>query len=545
MKKALSVILAAILALSLFAFTASADEELTDCATVEALQFDKTPEIDGTVTLSEWGEPSVAHISYPDNPYADIKDASIPTEYTLWFRYTFEGLYIACQTPDSSPCNMNVTTNQIWNGDCFQLRLDPWGCTLDQGLEPGAARDANYSEDYQEFAVAYSDDDGLCYAYCWHGVMSGMALQSEGGAYAASNDGETTTYEFYIPWDELVDNDPHVGTKYGISTAMLTATKGENDNKYQNWLQWGTGVINGGAYEFGTNRLVLTDKTVFGGASLTDPNPSAIVTKAPIVEAEGDFVLVDLHRFTSQHEMYMEKNEDGSVLFTFTESVDPYISLPISSQVKLNAEDYPYFALYLKTNYYDASGEMFFVTSDSGISGFTAGYSVMFDYCETEGNQVAVVDFTDSWNYAGAVQNLRFDVYDGGCGDSEEGEMTVYAAAFFKNYNDALNFKVEGVNVELDPEYIEYAKDLMEDDPGATEAATEPKPAETNKDTEKVTEAPTQQTEEQKPADTNKTTDKVPSKNNKNTTWIIYVIIGVAAAAAAAVVIIILTKKKK
>ena len=345
MKKVLSVLIAAILTLSLFAFTASAEDEITDCATIEALQFDKEPEIDGNVTVGEWGEPSVAHVRYGDDPYVDVKDPEIPTEYTLWFRYTFEGFYVACQTPDTSPCNDNVTTNQIWNGDCFQLRLDPWGCTLDQGLEPSAARDGNYSSDYQEFAVAYSPDDGLCYAYCWHGVMSGHALQSEGGSYAASNDGETTTYEFFIPWDELVEYDPHVGTKYGISTAMLTATQGENNNKYQNWLQWGTGVINGGAYDYGTNRLVLTDKTVFGGASLTDPNPSEIVTRAPIVDAEGDAVLIDLHRFTSQHELDMEKNEDGSVTFTFVDSNDPYITLPISTQVRVNAEEYPYFAM--------------------------------------------------------------------------------------------------------------------------------------------------------------------------------------------------------
>ncbi|MBQ1847723.1 MAG: hypothetical protein II135_06950 [Clostridia bacterium] len=543
MKKALSILLAAILTLSLFAFTASADDE--DCATVEALQFDKTPDIDGTVTAAEWGEPTVAHINALDNPYTSAKDETIPTEYTLWFRYTFDGFYVACQTPDDSPCNNNVTSNQIWNGDCLQLRLDPWGCTLDQGFVPAAARDGNYSEDYQEFAVAYSQDDGLCYAYCWHGVMSGMALQSEGGKYAASNDGTTTTYEFFIPWDELVDNDPHVGVKYGISTALLTATQGENDGKYQNWVQWGTGVINGGAYEYGTNRLVLTDKTVFGGASLTDPNPSEIVTKAPIAEAEGDFVLVDLHRFTSQHEIFMEKNEDGGVTFTFSDSNDPYITLPISSQVKINAEEYPYFALYLKTNYVDASGEMFFVTADSGISGFTGGYSVMFDYCDTEGNQVAVVDFSDAWDYAGAVQQFRFDAYDGGCGDPEDVEMTVYAAAFFKNYNDALMFKVEGVNVELDPEYVEYAKDMMEES-GETEPATEQKPVETNAETEKATE-PAVQTDAPKPADTNKTTEKAPVQpgGKSSNTWIIYVIIGVVAAAAAAVVIIMVTKKKK
>ena len=313
MKKLISILIASAMVLSM-AVICAAEDEPEAFATVEALQFDIEPEIDGKVNVDEWGQPSVAHIKYPENPQTDVsKDDQTDVEFTIWFRYTYDGLYIAAQTPDSSPCNDNVDGAQIWNGDCLQMRLDPYGCTEDQGLFASAARDANYSDEYQEFAFAYSPDDGECYSYCWHGIMSGLALQSEGGKYGASNDGTTTTYELFIPWDELLEDAPHAGNSYGIAAALLTATQGENDNKWQNWLEWGSGVINNRDDNIcGTNRLILSTSTVFGGATLTDPNPAGeTTTRAPIPEAEGEYVPVDFTKLSSPHDIHFSQNDDG------------------------------------------------------------------------------------------------------------------------------------------------------------------------------------------------------------------------------------------
>ncbi len=542
MKKLLSCILVLVLALSLCTFVSADEEEAF--ATVEALQFDRLPEIDGKVTVDEWGEPSVAHIKYPENPQTDVsKDDQTDVEFTIWFRYTFDGLYIAAQTPDDSPCNDNVDNQNIWNGDCLQMRLDPYGCTEDQGLFPAAARDANYSEDYQEFAFAYSKDDGDCYSYCWHGIMQGMALQSADGKYGASNDGTMTTYEVFIPWDELVDNLPHVGTTYGIAAALLTATEGENDNKWQNWLEWGSGVINNRDDNIcGTNRLVMTDKTVFGGASLKDPNPDGeIVTKAPVPEASGDAVIISLEKLASANQMHFEQNDDGSVTFTFDEGNDPYITIPISGQVKLLAEDYPYFAMCLKTNYSYAMGEMFYCATE-GVSDYAGGYSTQFEYYEVEGNQVAVVELGDCNGYEGYVTKLRYDVFDGGTDEPDETEVTVYKAGFFKNYEDAVMFKAEGVTVELDPEYVKEVSDTADTGEEATTAA-EVTQAETTAEaeTDAGTEAGTTAKTETKEA---VTTSGTPAKSSGNN-WIIYVVIGVAVVAVAVIVIIIVSKKKK
>ncbi|MBR6922599.1 MAG: hypothetical protein IKH51_10420 [Clostridia bacterium] len=543
MKKLFAAILAAIMILSIHAFAAA--EEAEEFATVEALQFDKLPDIDGKISADEWGDPTVAHIKYPENLQTDVsKDDQTDVEFTIWFRYTFEGFYIAAQTPDTSPCNDNVDGSQIWNGDCLQMRLDPYGCTEDQGLVASSVRDMNYSEDYQEFAFAYCKEDGECYAYCWHGVMSGLALQSEGGKYGASNDGTTTTYEVYIPWDELLyENMPHVGTTYGISAALLTATEGENDNKWQNWLEWGSGVINGRDDNIcGTNRLVMSGKTVFGGAALTDPDPDGeVVTKAEIPTAEGDAVIIDFTKLSGKNQMDYVLNDDGSVTFSFEDGNDPYVSLNISGQVKIKAEDYPYFAIYMKTNDPYAAGEIFYCTLD-GVTDFTGGYSVPIEYYEVEGNQVAVAELGDGMGYEGNVLKLRFDAYDGGCSDPDESEITVYKAGFFKNLEDAQMFKAEGVTVDLDPAYVREIQGGGSDDTTASEA-TETEAGGTEETTNGEQE--TKDAEDTAKATEAETKGENETKNTSNKGWIIPVAIAVAVVAIAVIVIIIVTKKKK
>ncbi len=542
MKKVFAIILTALMILTLC--TAVSAEEPEAFATVEALQFDRLPEIDGKVTTDEWGQPTAAHIKYPENPQTDVADNNdTNVEFTIWFRYTFDGFYVAAQTPDKNPCNKYVHDHNIWNGDALQMRFDPYGCTADQGLIAASARDSNYSDDYQELVFAYSTEDKQCYTYCWHGIMVGLALQSEGGSYAASNDGTTTTYEIFIPWSELVTSLPHVGTTYGISAALLTATAGENNDEWQNWLEWGAGVINGRDDNIcGTNRLVMTDKTVFGGASLVDPDPDAEVTiKTSIPEAEGDAVVIDFSKLSGANGMNHKINDDGSVQLTFEETNDPFISLNVSGQVKIKGEDYPYFAIYLQTNDTYKDGELFYCTTGS-VGDYTPYYSVPLEYSFVEGRQVVVADMTDALEYEGYVVKFRFDAYDGECEDPDESYITVYSAGFFKNYEDAVMFRVDGVSVELDPQYVKEVKgDTTDTEQTTTEEITTAPSSDTEKDTEQVTDTENiTTTKEETTADNGKQT-----KNDNNYLPVIIACIAAAVAVIIVVIIVIVKKKKK
>ena len=541
MKKVFAILISVLMVFSLCG-AVFADEEEEAFATVEALQFDILPSIDGKVTADEWGDPTVAHIKYPENPQTDVcYDDKTDVEFTIWLRYTFEGFFMAVQVPDTSPCNKYVHDHNIWNGDALQVRFDPFGCTIDQGFEPSAERDFNYSDDYQELVFAYNTEDGLCYTYCWHGIMIGQALQSEGGSYAASNDGEVTTYEIFIPWNELVFELPHVGTTYGISAAILTATLGENNNEWQNWLEWGAGVIHDRNDNIcGTARLIMSGETVFGGPALEDPSPDAPVTiKTSIPDAEGDAVVIDFSKLFGGHAMEYKVNDDGSVTFMFEDDPDPYISLNISGQVKLNGEDYPYFAIYMQTNDTDKDGELFYCTTGS-VSDYTPNYSVPLEYHFVDGRQVVVADMGDALDFEGTVVKLRFDAYAGYCSDPDESQITVYSAAFFKNYEDALLFKINGTSPELDPEYLkDVADEVSVPTEKVTEAPTEPagQPGETQAPAES---APDTQNGA-KPVDTQPKEE--PGKSNAG--LIIGIIAGAAAVAAVAVIAAVVIKKKK
>ncbi len=541
MKKVFAILISVIMVFSLCG-AVFADEEEEAFATVEALQFDILPSIDGKVTADEWGDPTVAHIKYPENPQTDVcYDDKTDVEFTIWLRYTFEGFFMAVQVPDTSPCNKYVHDHNIWNGDALQVRFDPFGCTIDQGFTPSAERDFNYSDDYQELVFAYNTEDSLCYTYCWHGIMIGQALQSEGGSYAASNDGEVTTYEIFIPWNELVFELPHVGTTYGISAAILTATLGENNNEWQNWLEWGAGVIHDRNDNIcGTTRLIMSGNTVFGGPALEDPSPDAPVTvKTSIPDAEGDAVVIDFSKLFGGHAMEYKVNDDGSVTFMFEDDPDPYISLNVSGQVKLNGEDYPYFAIYLQTNDTENDGELFYCTTGS-VSDYTPNYSVPLEYHFVDGRQVVIADMNDALDFEGTVVKLRFDAYAGYPSDPDESQITVYSAAFFKNYEDALLFKINGTSPEFDPEYLEdISDDISAPTDKATEAPTEP--AEQSGETQApATDAPETQNGA-KPADTQPKEE--PGKSNAG--LIIGIIAGAAAVAAAAVIAAVVIKKKK
>ena len=197
--------------------------------------------------------------------------------------------------------------------------------------------------------------------------------------------------------------------------------------------------------------------------------------------------------------------------------------------------------MYRTANYAYANGEIFYCCSD-GVGDFTGGYSVQEAYYEVEGNQVAVVELDGANGYEGNVLKFRFDAYDGGVDDPDEAELTVYKAGFFKELDDALLFRAEGVEVELDPDYLAEVSDEPADstdksiDPDTTEntPVTEPDGTEAdNNGTDAGTDkAPT-------------TSDEGKKTEKKNNTWIIYTAAGVAAAAAAAIAVVLIAKKKK
>ena len=221
-------------------------------------------------------------------------------------------------------------------------------------------------------------------------------------------------------------------------------------------------------------------------------------------------------------------NSDGSATFKFKDSIDPYITIGVSSSLIVNAEEYPYFAMYLKTNDW-TTGQMFYSTS-GGATAWHEEYSTTIMYEEVEGNQITVIDFTGCDLWEGDVVKLRFDVFSGGPEDYESSEMTLYAAGFFKTEEAAYAFAVDGVNVELDPELTQPAVTT----PAATEEQKDTTAAATDKaETGTDADVPTSAT----------VTDE--TKNEQKNNYTVPVIIGAVVLAAIIVVVVVLIVKKK
>ncbi len=546
MKKIISILLVVATLLTMSSISVFADEKF---ATVEALQFAKKhePTIDGVVNVSEWGSPTVANAD-EKNPVVDLEIPGSRMEFSMWTRYNFQGFYLAVVAYDDQHCNAKVVSdrNSIWNGDCLQVRLDAYGCTVDQGLNPTSNRDGNWHSSYNEFAFALGDD-GNTYAYSWHGVVDHEDLTGGNGRYVVKHNAskQETTYELFIPWEVILQTLPHVGTKLGFAISVNDGDK--NTGLYQNHIEWGTGVMTTRDTNiYGSNRLVFVSTRATGGDELADPN--AAVTLPPVQDLEGDSIfftfedsiIKKLNAMGNAGTKGMEYtiNDDGSVHMALTGD-DPQLWIDVNAKYGIEAGDYRYAALYLKTNETNW-GELFFTTNASPE--IDPGLSVMSEYVEVEGGQIVVLDFqyfmndeasgfTDGeWN--GRILQLRFDPVNE-VTDTLTSEMTLYAIGFFKNLEDAQKFNVEGLTVETDPG---AALDPVESSEG-TEAPAEDTAAETDAETAVAEDSDTAE------ATTPTTTDDKTDDKGGNT-GIIIAIVAVVVVAAAAVAGIVIKKKK-
>ncbi len=531
MKKIISIILVLAMAMSMIC-TVSAEGDEKKHAIIELLQFDIKPNIDGVVSNAEWGQPIAEanaqnHVCYAHKDTPEIS-------FTIWMGYDFEGLYIAIKNKDDKHNNPHLPDdpNNMWRGDCVQLRLDEVGCTADQGLLAGG-RDTNWSDKMSEFAFAM-DANGDTYSYCWYGVSAKMALDSGNGQYRIAHSGGYTTYELYIPWENIVEEAPCVGASHGITIGMLNSTTGEQRD---NWMEWGCGLFSFsnrfGENVYGSNKIIYTDKTLSGGPSLTDPKGN--VTAAPLTppeKAEGDYIYFDLSAMEKASLMTWEYDEDNNVASITYSGSDSHIQYSLHNQVDASADDYKYLAIYGKTNTYLDGGRLYFTTA--AASSFGEDNSEYFWFAETEEKQLVLLDLTLNGYWEGKIGELRFDFVDPygnetPVGVLEELATEIYAIALFKTEADAKAFNVAEINI--DPSVT-----LPADTQTAPVEETKAPAVDTDPTTDKDTDADTVVADVTTSADDDK---------GGNGTVIAVVIAVVVLAVAGAGVFFFMKKKKK
>ncbi len=357
MKKILSSILTAATLASAMLVPVTAEAAVSVTQEVDVLYMRTQPTFDGVIGADEWGAtpsftvngaeaavpgdtaPSAkntfAHYEYeydvPTKTFTKIDEANKALvkqiSYDVWLRWDTKYLYVAAKVNDPDGYYLPAGRENIWNGDCFQFRVDPQGPN-------GYQKYKNPAYDYKTegFNVDGAESIGFVpWAYKTKicniglGAVNGdtsnsrnvqaydMADQGTGkmekpqllndpkklgpdvnplkdtNDYASlfnmsiidNGDGTSVNcYECAVPWaylDQWGFGQVAVGAVWGMSAVVLDGYKNNDPESmmygtpYQSYLTWGSGIC--GAQQDdavlrptigGSNAIILSDKDIDG-----------------------------------------------------------------------------------------------------------------------------------------------------------------------------------------------------------------------------------------------------------------------------------------
>ena len=286
MKKLISGILILSMLLSSVAFTVpvSAMAKADNIDYVSALYFASAPSVDGYISEAEWGESSVFvealdcatiddTVPYTRFFYNRVSATNMDDygsfSYYIWLRWSENYFYIGVKVNDANVHSLKNGTNNTWNGDAIQTRIDKAGANASVNggnFTVTADRTKPWSTNLvPDFLFGYSEIAGG-FSEAWeNNTNKGMTSFSNnplgtapcvvapaGSTYSTDTQNGITTYEVAIPWAYILNGE--------FETLTYTEYKtGRNGN-----LQGGIGR------ELGMSLVVLDD----GNALLADPaNP--------------------------------------------------------------------------------------------------------------------------------------------------------------------------------------------------------------------------------------------------------------------------------
>ena len=331
MKKLMSIALVCVMLLSAFATLVSADDKYTGdpesgyglVQEVQAYTLPTAPTFDfdskgnpsnetitaaGAIDRTVWGEPTVvakatdANTAFTTEPNGNVlfafdrafdelyhdeetKDTAAYTEngswekisYRLWLAWDNDYYYIAAEIDDPDGYSLKTGSQNIWDGDCLQFRLDPLGPN-------GVMKYANFDYDYSTECF-----DWWKYREPWYNLNNVMNIgvgdvvslkrnefqvvdmsPAEGGTIISDpktgrgikfnivnankntvNPG-MTVLQIALPWSEILNTAAYagnisaenigVGYVLGMSATVLNANASEFAGSWNSYLNWGSGV---------------------------------------------------------------------------------------------------------------------------------------------------------------------------------------------------------------------------------------------------------------------------------------------------------------
>ena len=357
MKKILSSILTAATLASAMIVPATAEAAKSVTQEVDVLYMSTQPTFDGVINADEWGEKSFtvngAEAAVPGDTAPSAKNTFAHYEYEydtllkeftkideqnkalvesltydVWLRWDTKYLYIAAKVNDPDGYYLPAGRERIWDGDCFQFRIDPQGpngyqkyknpeydyktegfnvdgaesvgfvpwayktkiCNIGLGAVNG---DTSNTRNVQAYDMA---DQGT-------GKMEKPQLLNDANKLGPNNnplkdendyaslfnmsitdngDGTSTNcYEYAVPWayvDQWGFGQVAVGYAWGMSAVVLDGWKNNNPESmmygtaYQSYLTWGSGICGAQQDEAvlrptigGSNAIILSDVDALTG----------------------------------------------------------------------------------------------------------------------------------------------------------------------------------------------------------------------------------------------------------------------------------------
>lgn len=319
MKKLLSLALVAVMlfACAAAAFPASAEHEIyaENIDAVEAKYFDVKPFVDGFVSEAEWGAPVVevtqdnaaqtGDTAPKNSSYFHCENTydatTLKMSYKLWFGWDENNLYVAAVVSDPDGHSLKRGRNFTYNGDAFQMKIDPdgpnaacngftfhaedqaahkyepWGSDSISDMQFGYTEMANGFN--EAWLITGDDDAGRGMTAESHNPLGAvnMAISPAGYNYTTDTANGKTTYEIAIPWAFVESggyvnaghaykesdwsgepDDGAIGREYGVSTVVYNADGASEADILNAGLAWGSGI-----YNYQTNH----DRKTAGGSN--------------------------------------------------------------------------------------------------------------------------------------------------------------------------------------------------------------------------------------------------------------------------------------
>ncbi|MBQ7827582.1 MAG: hypothetical protein IJ386_04880 [Clostridia bacterium] len=365
MKRILSSILAVATIASVMLFPTSAENNSVT-QEVDVLYFSQKPTFDGVINADEWGEKSFTVSGADAAKPGDAAPAATNTfafyehkydavtkviseidevnkakndliTYDVWLRWDAEYFYMAAKVKDPDGYYLPAGRERIWDGDCFQFRVDPMGpngylsyknpeynyktdgydvtassgvnyapwaygtktCNIGMGLVNG---DRSNSRNLQVYDMADQGTGNMTKQQLLNDpkkmgpdvnpLKDANNYAAEFGMKTCDENGDGyTTYEVAIPWcfiDQWGLGQVAVGYAWGMSAVYLNGFDDGNasTSPYMSYVTWGTGIC--GAQQDqahlrptlgGSNAIILSDVDALSGAKVDglpqyqEPNP--------------------------------------------------------------------------------------------------------------------------------------------------------------------------------------------------------------------------------------------------------------------------------